>query len=588
MAILNAAPCTDPSKLSSINFNLLPVSIGEVWSATDKLGPDGYNYCFTIIDGNDEPTSFFSAQTEYTNCYECLMANNTIVRVLNCLDGTTSFILGYFNFLIPPALGDVFFGELTMDNQPFNSCWEIVEIYQATLTDYNKALPTFASSPPIISFYNGCTECITGATIPYDVERCTDKTTDCVGLVNGNSLIGYIISYSDGINEYCGIVRQSNTGGCAIEYNYINTYGNQDSDCNLCLSTENIKLVLENCLIPNETEVVWASSLFNIGDSSSLSTSLGCYTVSGETTNPVTINNFLNFDPQPNCQTCIECNGYTIGYVICGVPDPAGMLSTSYQYIQIGEFFNHPLHGCCEVISLEQGDFGGDYIYNFETFSSCLDCELNSDRVLYEATACTSATTYVFNVSVPSTANLGDTYQLSWGNIPFICVTLTGPVFEGNQTGYYFSTDVQITCEECSSINIGVRAINCSTGQYSVFNLTQEDYVRHYYSKPREFYVFKTNGECYFIANPCPQIPTGTTAIITNYYDICYDCTPDNPEPPRSAGTESTICVICYDVLSGETVTVVSPPHPVWTDSRGIAVTQLNAITLGGMNGLNN
>lgn len=59
-------------------------------------------------------------------------------------------------------------------------------------------------------------------------------------------------------------------------------------------------------------------------------------------------------------------------------------------------------------------------------------------------------------------------------------------------------------------------------------------------------------------------------------------------EPPRSAGTESTICVICNDVISGETATSVNPPHPVWTDSRGTAVTQLNAIALGGMNGLNN
>ena len=59
------------------------------------------------------------------------------------------------------------------------------------------------------------------------------------------------------------------------------------------------------------------------------------------------------------------------------------------------------------------------------------------------------------------------------------------------------------------------------------------------------------------------------------------------PDQPRSAGTESTICVICNDVISGETATSVNPPHPVWTDSRGTAVTQLNAITLGGMNGLN-
>ena len=43
----------------------------------------------------------------------------------------------------------------------------------------------------------------------------------------------------------------------------------------------------------------------------------------------------------------------------------------------------------------------------------------------------------------------------------------------------------------------------------------------------------------------------------------------------------STVCVIC----SGNTFTV-SPPHPVWTDNKGKAVIQLDAITLGG-NGLN-
>jgi hypothetical protein len=210
-----------------------------------------------------------------------------------------------------------------------------------------------------------------------------------------------------------------------------------------------------------------------------------------------------------------------------------------------------------------------------------LDCQLNAIRTLYAATACTSATTYVFTVSVPSTATSGDTYQLFWGSVPFICVTLTELVGT-SISGEYFTSNNPITCDECSSSNIGVRAINCSTGQYSVFNLTQEDYVRHAYSRPKEFYVFKTNGECYFIANPCPQQPTGITPTITNYYDICFDCTPS--DPPISAGTEYNVCVID---CSGNTMSI-TPPHPTWTNEQGHAVVLLDAIVLGGMNGLNN
>jgi hypothetical protein len=54
-----------------------------------------------------------------------------------------------------------------------------------------------------------------------------------------------------------------------------------------------------------------------------------------------------------------------------------------------------------------------------------------------------------------------------------------------------------------------------------------------------------------------------------------------------SAGTESTACNICWDG-SGYTATVVSVPHPTWTNQFGQAVVQLDAIQLGGMNGLNN
>lgn len=54
-----------------------------------------------------------------------------------------------------------------------------------------------------------------------------------------------------------------------------------------------------------------------------------------------------------------------------------------------------------------------------------------------------------------------------------------------------------------------------------------------------------------------------------------------------SAGTESELCQICWDG-TGYTATVVSAPHPTYTNQFGQAVVQLDAITLGGPNGLNN
>jgi len=86
----------------------------------------------------------------------------------------------------------------------------------------------------------------------------------------------------------------------------------------------------------------------------------------------------------------------------------------------------------------------------------------------------------------------------------------------------------------------------------------------------------------------CGTILTGTTGATTysamTLYDNCHECIIDIP---RSANTEENICLEICDP-SGNTVTSVPSPHPVWTDNYGTEVTQLNAITLGGQNGLNN
>jgi hypothetical protein len=70
--------------------------------------------------------------------------------------------------------------------------------------------------------------------------------------------------------------------------------------------------------------------------------------------------------------------------------------------------------------------------------------------------------------------------------------------------------------------------------------------------------------------------------IIFSNYSTCEECLNG-----FSAGTETNVCNVCWDG-SGYTVSVVSNiPHPTWTNTQGQAVVQLNAITLGGPNGLN-
>jgi hypothetical protein len=59
------------------------------------------------------------------------------------------------------------------------------------------------------------------------------------------------------------------------------------------------------------------------------------------------------------------------------------------------------------------------------------------------------------------------------------------------------------------------------------------------------------------------------------------------PESIISANTEYEVCVIVCNATGGTDSVLVTPPHPVWTNNNGDGVVQLNAITLGGMYGLN-
>jgi len=77
--------------------------------------------------------------------------------------------------------------------------------------------------------------------------------------------------------------------------------------------------------------------------------------------------------------------------------------------------------------------------------------------------------------------------------------------------------------------------------------------------------------------------PSGPEYTLGTLFDSCISC---NSSIPFSAGTEYKGCVICCPCGTGTTVNEVTLPHPEWTGLYGNPITQLDAVQLGGQNGL--
>jgi uncharacterized delta-60 repeat protein len=83
----------------------------------------------------------------------------------------------------------------------------------------------------------------------------------------------------------------------------------------------------------------------------------------------------------------------------------------------------------------------------------------------------------------------------------------------------------------------------------------------------------------YYIAELYTEGTTPTELSSFLEFSSCTECF----NFTINSGDEYLMCEVC----SGDTFTV-NPPHPVWTNNYGTAVTMLDAIVLGGPNGLNN
>jgi hypothetical protein len=221
----------------------------------------------------------------------------------------------------------------------------------------------------------------------------------------------------------------------------------------------------------------------------------------------------------------------TINAIYCTGPNEES-INFSGQSIPIGSFITaydgtpapDNINYCFEITGDDEPS--GTITATTETYSSCYDCLVNNFTIV-SLVACDDETiTPVFPIS-------------AFGYIPIVDQVIYAEI-EFNDRGNF------TTYTKCFKVG--------EVSQVSEITYTESDF-------------------------------SNLNQIIFNNFSIengCNECIYG-----FSAGTESTACNICWDG-SGYTATVVSVPHPTWTNQFGQAVVQLDAIQLGGMNGLNN
>jgi len=597
MAVINATDCFDGLSIYGVNFTGNSVNLGEIWFAQVPPLFKGSNACVEIINTTDEPSSSYLLQTQHATCYDCYNNNYGIYTFTSCSGKETiyfsisAFSSTFFSTFVPRS---VYFIDALLDGKPFKGCFQ-ANLSLTTEEAYNKLQSlNLISNTVTVTGFTSCEDCATNSPLIYAVERCIDGSIDIVQLPS--NLTNQLISYTDGTNEFCGTVRGT-TSSPSPQYTFVSTFG-EKVECDVCLDVENNKFIIENCTNSAVQEVVWGSQLFQNGSVSNLQFGGGCYEVISATTSAVTLNLFLDFEPQPTCPDCLECHGVFYEYALCSDPLVKVGEILSYQIISASTVFYHPTldQFVVRLDALTAATTLYDTFYSLITKSDCSDP--NPTYSVWEAEICgLGKTTYITTTN--NTFTTGDTVQTLWGSNNFLCATLiqdvTG-VVSGNT--YLHSNTKFNSCQDCQNTTIGIRTLDCFTSVSEVVDLpytawTETTNYGGFNGSYTDCFL-DSNGLCRTIVDVCPLEPTGNTLSVSQQYINCNICTIFNPRPlppkpdPVSAGTEYFACQICCPCDSGGTVTSVAVPHPVWTGTYGNAVTLLDSVQLGGMNGLNN
>ena len=281
--------------------------------------------CYEIINvikygTGTSPTITFSGGP-YNDCYG---ANYDYVAVTDCInENTYYFDLNGFTGGTP-LIGEVYFIEVIAKDQLAYNCFQM-----KSYGNYDPENPVVYTNIVNTTLSTGCDNCLNSSFLIYEVTNCLGGNNTNVGL-SSSEYVGHLISYVDTLgDQYCGVVGELPVFGLQTS-TFISDYGLFSDNCDVCNAQVAEQRILTNCLTGNEV-IVWNSLFFNGGETSNLSSSDGCFSVGDVVTGQtVDINEFLNFDPQPSCEECIQCNGIQYNYVSCNGTGPITDISYSY------------------------------------------------------------------------------------------------------------------------------------------------------------------------------------------------------------------------------------------------------------------
>jgi len=597
----NAIPCVTGLGVD-LNYSGLTLVSGDTVYASGSDGKGGtISGCYEIIDNRTATGSTIIPLFIYSDCYDCLNENYGVVNFTSCDRSYESLQAPISSFGVIPFSGQVFYGTFDVNAgsgsilSRITTCW-IVDV-RNPITQYTEsqyAARYLSTAVTVPTSQTSCESCLSANSVTYEVTRCIEEVSDYVLLI-GNQYSGNTISYTDGINQFCGVVGNQVVG--SPELTFVFDYGAGDEECTNCLTESNQKTLIESCTDPRIQYTVWSSTLFNVGDYTHLSTDDGCFRIVGPSEDEIGNINFLNFVPSPGCDPCIECNGIAYDYTTCG-DEPISGVVYLYQNLPVGATFYDPQNGTCSTI--DGITTGEDYrLYGTPTFVDCEACTGDTKTYeIWEADICFSTSTTSVYVITTSVAGLsgGETVKLMWGSNEYICATLTTLSSPGSGNPYYNTKvdgsgysviyDGCNTCTANSYISVGL--VHCDTGVESYVTISLENYIQITggVGTLPNYTIRDINQNCYTVTSACPlpaSESTGNLSIVYFFYSCIY-C-PD--QIITSANTESDICQqICTD--TGSTVVSVDAPHPIYTDGYNNPIMQLNMIVLGGINGLNN
>ena len=291
-------------------------------------------YCATVnVTGIGEGPATASFTGDYTSCEECLSGITTAVQVTKCVRGESYFI-DIATFTTLPTIGDVYYMTITLDDTIITSCFTIRCF--VTPRDGERIL----SLTSISDSYTRCTECLVNNFTIYQVNTCLEPfTAYYIEFPSGFDYSNYVVTFIDSFGDIqCGItdtVQETEATGTLISI--LGT--NFDVSCEECLAISNEKRIITNCLTGG-TEVVWGSVFYEGAEVTNLSTNTGCFEVGDLTESAVTINTFLDYNPQPDCQECIQCDGVDYYYSSCTENGPIANISyDAGSELLDGEYF---------------------------------------------------------------------------------------------------------------------------------------------------------------------------------------------------------------------------------------------------------